>query len=673
MSFDPSRAFLRPTALALATILFAGLATDVSAQRRAAAPAAPTACTDFYSFSNKDWLEANALPGPGIASASALQELRDLAARQQRQLLDQAMNAPQNEIQQLLGNFWASGLDEAAVETDGSAPIAPLLARIDGIRRARDIAPTITALHQVGIPVAFGFNADVDLADLDRHIGYFTQGGLGLPGAEFYSRDDEETGALMERYRQYVRSILALTGVTEDALDAQVEAVLDLETQLAGHWRGAEQMRDPRNNHALVPTAGLRRQFRQLRLDQFLGEQGVQSEQVSLANPELFGLLDHLVANAPASQWQSYLRFHVGNAMAPYLSQAFRDAEFAFHGRVLRGETAPAARPDQVLAAINQAAGPMLAREYVARHLPDITRTRAERIAGQVRDALSAALQDNAWMDPTTRAEAARKLQGLRIEIGAPVQDLDFSVQPMGRDSFGANMLIASTWRHAQEMRRIGQANVSQRWDALPQQPALGYDLAQNRLIVSAAVLQPPVLDMAADPASHYGSFGALVGHELGRSIDILGRNVDADGNVRDWWTQADQTAWTERTHGLATQYHTYVFPGAPDAMVDGTRNRDANAADLAGLELAWAAYQASDDRPSSEVPQEFFRGWASLWRQQASPDAAALSAANQLQTPGQWRTNGPLANLPAFGEAFECKPGTPMQRAEAEQVSIWR
>lgn len=672
MSIDPSRAFLRPTALALATLLFAGIAADAGAQRRGAAPPAPTACTDFYTFANKDWLEANAQPGPGIASASALMELRDLAARQQRELLDQAMNAPENEIQQLLGNFWASGLDEAAVEADGSTPIAPLLGRIDAIRRARDIAPTIAALHQVGIPVAFGFSADVDLANLDRHIGYFTQGGLGLPGAEFYSRDDEQTRALMDRYRQYVRSILALTGVTEEALDAEVESVLALETRIAGHWRGVEQTRDPRNNYAPVPTAGLRRQFRQLRLDQFLAEQGVASEQVSMANPELFALLDHLVANAPASQWQSYLRFHVGNAMAPYLSKAFRDAEFEFHGRVLRGETAPAARPEQVLAAINQAAGPMLAREYVARHLSDATRSRAADISGQVRDALAAAVESNTWMDPATRAEAARKLQGLRIEIGAPVHDLDFTVQPMGRESFGANMLIASTWRHAQEMRRIGQENVSRRWDVLPQQPALAYDLAQNRLIVSAAVLQPPVLDMTADPASHYGSFGALVGHELGRSIDVLGRNVDAEGHLRDWWTRADQAAWTERTHSLATQYHGYAFPGAADAMVDGTRNRDANAADLAGLELAWAAFQAGGT-PAEDASQAFFRGWAGLWRQQLSPDAAALAAANQLQTPGQWRTNGPLANLPAFGATFSCKPGTPMQRPGAEQVSIWR
>ena len=672
----PTRPFAaRPLALAAAALLMASLAADADAQRRGAPaqPPAPTACTDFYSFTNSEWLEANALPGPGVASASALQELRDLTGRQQRQLLDQSMNAPANEIQQLLGNFWASGLDEAAVEADGSKPIAPLLARIDGMRRARDIAPTLAALHQVGIPVLFGFSADLDLDNLERHIGYFSQGGLGLPGPAYYDREDADTRALVDRYRDYVRNLLALTGVEEGNLDAAADAVLDMESQIAGYWRSHEHMRDPRNNYAPVATSGLRREYRSLRLDQFLKEQGVTGDTVSLANPELFAKLDHMVANAPIEQWRAYLRFHVGNAMAPYLSSTFRDVEFEFHGRVLRGESEPAARPDQVLAAINKAAGPMLAREYVATYLPDATRERAGAVAGQVRDALLAAVQRNDWMDPATRAEATRKLQALRIEVGAPVQDLDFSIQPMGRSSFGANMLIASTWQHAQEMRRIGQANATRRWDVLPQQPALAYDVAHNRLIVSAAVLQPPVLDMAADPAAHYGSFGALVGHELGRSVDILGRQVDASGGLRNWWTPSDEIAWNDRTHALATQYHAYVFPGTGDAMVDGTRNRDANAADLAGLELARQALEAQAAELSKEASQAFFQAWAALWRQQLSPDAATVAAASQLRTPGQWRANGPLVHLPAFGEAFDCKPGTPMQRAEAEQVRIWR
>lgn len=663
---------VRPLALAAAAVLLAGLAADAGAQRGSAAPAEPTACTDFHAFANRDWMEANTLPGPGVATASALQELRDLTVRQQRALLDAAMNAPANERQQALGNFWASGLDEAAVEADGARPIAALLARIDGISRARDVAPVIADLHRAGIPVAFEFNADLDLADPDRYIGYFTQGGLGLPGPDYYSRQDQEAGSLLERYRTYVRTILALTGVAEAELDAQVQAVIDLERHIAPHWRPLEQMRDPRNNHAPVATSGLRRQFRNLRLDQFLKTQEVSAEQVSMANPELFALLDHLVANAPPAQWKAYLRFHLASAMAPYLSQPFRDAEFEFHGRVLRGESAQPARPDQVLAAINRTAGPLLGQEYVAAHLPGATRERATTIAGQVRDALVRAVERSEWMDPATRAEAGRKLQALRIDVGAPDWAPDAGLPPLGRESFGANVLAAAGWRHAYEMRRIGETGAP-RWDVLPQQPALAYDLAHNQLVVTAAVLQPPVLDMTADPAAHYGSLGALVGHELGRSVDILGRHVDAGGNIRNWWTQADETAWNDRAHGLATQYHAYPFPGSSTAMVDGTRHRDANAADLAGVELAWAALEQAGPQPAQESAQAFFRAWAGLWRQQMSPDAAARAAAEQARTPGKWRANGPLANLPAFGEAFGCEAGTPMQRAADEQVRIWR
>ncbi|NZA28092.1 M13 family metallopeptidase [Luteimonas sp. SJ-92] len=661
----------RPLAFALAACLALGLPIDADAQRRAArAPAGPTECTDFYSTVNKDWLAANMVIGSG--SVSALGELQALALQQQRDLLDAAMRSPQNHVQQLLGDFWASGLDEAAVEADGAQPIAPLLARIDGIRRARDVPPAIAALHQVGIPVAFNFNADVDLADLSRHIGYFSQGGLGLPDPAYYTRDDADTQAIFGRYRDYVRSILALTGTAEKTLDEDTAAVIDLETRIARHWRAITLARDPRANYAPVPTAGFDRQYKRLQLDEFLKTLAIDGDTVSMANPDLFAALDELVGSVKPAQWKAYLRFHIGDAMAPYLSRTFREAEFEFHGRVLRGQAEPLPRQTQVLDAINKAAGPMLGREYVARHLPDGSRMRATTIATEVRDALLRGIERSAWLSEPGKAEARAKLEAMRIEIGAPERDIDYSVQPMGRGSFGGNMLIASTWRHREEMRRIGQHNADQRWEVLPQQPALAYDLAHNRLIVSAAVLQPPVLDMAQDAAAHYGSYGALVGHELGRSVDVRGRLVDAGGNVRTWWSETDQAAWNDLANRLAGQYNGYAWPAGTALMVDGTRTRDENAADLAGVELAWDALQTATPELPAESAKSFFRAWAQLWRQQMSADVASRLAAGE-HPPGQWRTNGPLANLPAFGGAFDCKAGTAMQRGEDEQVRIWR
>ena len=663
-----------PLALALSTSLALAFVTpDADAQRRGAAraPAGPTACGDFHAFANKDWLAANPVPATG--AVSALGELQARVLEQQRELLTTAMNAPQGNVQKLLGDFWASGLDEAAIEADGSTPIAPLLDRINGIRRARDIPAAIAALHQVGIPVVFNFSADLDLADLDRHIGYFAQGGTGLPDPAFYTREDAAAREVLGLYNAYVRRILALTGTAEADLEAESQLVIDLETRIARASRPIAELRDPRRNYALVPTEGLGKTWKRLQLDEFLAAQGVADDSVSIANPELFATLDGLVGSLKPAQWKTYLRFHVGDAMAPYLAKGFRDASFDFRGRVLRGEAAQPPREQLVLQAINRAAGQMVAREYVGRHLPDANRNRAETIAVGIRDALVRAVARAPWMDEPTRAAATAKLQALKIEVGAPVRDIDYTVQPMGRGSFGGNMLIASTWQHREEMKRIGRGNAQRRWPVQPQEPALAYDAAHNRLLVSAAVLQSPVLDMARDGAAHYGSFGALVAHELSHAVDGRGRHIDAAGELRDWWTPGTATAWTDRLNALAVQYGNYDYPGLAGRKINASLTRDENAADLAAMEIAWDAFSQAQPEAAKDAREAFFGAWAGLWREQVSPAVAEQRAGTAVQAPGQWRTNGPLTNLPAFSEVYGCKAGNAMYRNEAERVSLWR
>ncbi|MBJ6980418.1 M13 family metallopeptidase [Luteimonas sp. MC1572] len=664
----------KPLVLALAASLLLGLAApDADAQRRRAAkaPAGPTACGDFYAFTNKDWLAATPVPATGTISAFG--ELQQRVLEQQRELLSTAMTAPQGNVQKLLGDFWASGLDEAAVEADGANPIAPLLDRINGIKRAKDIPPSIAALHQVGIPVAFNFSADVDLADLERHVGYFAQGGTGLPDPAYYTREDADARALLGRYNNYVQKILALTGTAEKDLAAEAQQVIDLETRIARASRPIPSLRDPRRNYALVATDTLGKSYKRLQLDAFLTAQGVTDDSVSIANPELFAALDGLVGSLKPAQWKTYLRFQVGDAMAPYLSKGFRDAEFDFRGRVLRGETQQPSRELLTLAAINHAAGQMVAREYVGRYLPEASRTRAETIAGEVRDALVRSLDRNAWMDDATKAEAGKKLAALKIEVGAPRRDVDYTVQPMGRGSFGGNMLIASTWHHREEMKRIGRGNAQRRWGVQPHQPALAYDAAHNRLVISAAVLQAPVLDMSRDGAAHYGTLGALVAHELSHAIDGKGRMLDASGTVRDWWTPGTNAAWSDRLNRLSAQYGAYDVPNLAGRKVNATLTRDENAADLAAVELAWDALQHAQPALEKDGRQAFYAAWAGLWRQQPSAAFAEQQAASESHAPGKWRANGPLANQPAFSELFACKAGDAMRRKDEERVSLWR
>lgn len=655
-------------ALAVAAALLAGVAGHAAAQDKDAGPA--DACTDFHAFANADWLAANA---PAATPVTALAQLEARAVAQQHELLDAAMRTPQGPLQSLLGDFWASGLDEAAIERAGAQPIAPLLERIAGIRRERDIAPAIAALHQAGIPVLFDFGADLDGAGGDSYIGYFGQGGLGLPDPAFYTRDDAATAAMLARYRDYVRKILVLAGVPAEQAAAQAQVVVDIETRIAQASRPLSLLRDADSRHAPVAVAGLGQQYPRLALEKFLQAQAVDAANVSLANPQLFAALDGMVGELEPEQWRAYLRFHLGNAMAPHLSKAWRDAHFAFHGAALRGQTMPALRAGQVLATLNRIGGPILGHEYAARFVPAATAARAQEIATRVRDALDRGIDRNAWMSPQAKAEAKAKLAALRIGIGTPQHAYDFGLAPLDRASYGGNVLALAAWRQREETRRIGNAAAGRRWPVLPQQPMLALDPAGNRLLVTAAMLQAPVLDMSQDVAAQYGAFGALVGHELSHGFDAQGRLVDAGGALRDWWTPADASAWDARMAQLTAQYVSFPIPTPPGVAFDPRRIEAENAADLAGVELALDAFATAQAAADVPAQQAFYGAWSRLWAQQLSPQQIRQRAASDVHAPGYWRSNGPLRNQPGFAEAFSCKEGTPMHQPEDERVSFWR
>ena len=278
-------------------------------------------------------------------------------------------------------------------------------------------------------------------------------------------------------------------------------------------------------------------------------------------------------------------------------------------------------------------------------------------------------------MSAAAKAEAKAKLDKLKIEIGTPRRDLDYTVQPMGRGSFGGNMLIASTWRHREEMKRIGRGNADRRWDVLPQQPALAYDIAQNRLIVTAAMLQAPVLDMTRGRRRRSTARSARwSATSSSHAVDDKGRMVDAAGNVRDWWTPAEAARGMRSASAWPRSTTASTYPALKGVKVNGALTRDENMADLAGVELAWDACATRNPPATTAAKQAFFQGWAQLWAQQLQPRKPPHAlAASDVHAPGQWRANGPLMNQPAFGEAFACKAGTPMQPKDAiSRSAIW-
>ncbi|MBS0575210.1 MAG: M13 family metallopeptidase [Proteobacteria bacterium] len=637
-----------------------------------AAPAsvAAAACDDFYADANAAWLRQH--PAPASGSVSAFDAMRSRAREQERNLLEDLARGASDAAGRALATVWNEGLNEAAIEAAGATPLQPSFARIGAIRKSKDIAAAVADLHAAGLPVLFNFAADRDVADADLRIGYASQGGLGLPDPAYYTRTDAETRDVLGRYRAYIQTILQLSGTPADQIATQSGWVLSMEMQLAQASLPLAQQREPASAYRLSRVADLQKAYPRLALAGFLKAQQVNVGSLSLANTRYFDTVEGMLANTPVEQWQAYLRFQVASKMAPYLTRAFQDAHFQMYEKLLGGAAQPRSRQDLVQDAIDRALGPLVGHVWTQRYLPAASREAATRVADGVRGALKAAIASNAWMDDATRAAAQAKLARLRIEIGEPASVPSIDGLALGK-GFATDMLTLAAWKHRDEMAQIGQRGGARAWPQPAQIPNLSYDLLDNRLVVSAAMLQPPVFDATMSPAQQYGAFGALLGHALHAAIGGKGRSLDADGQLREWWSAAARAAFEQRTAPIVGQYDGYVVAGT--TKVDGSRTREENLADLGGVELAWLAYAATDPaagKPArSAADRAFFTAYAQMWARHSAADSAIAWAASSPQAPAKYRVEGVLANLAEFASTYACKPGQPMSARQA--VSIWR
>jgi len=682
--------------LAFDTNVAAAAGTKSKKAKPAATAPAESPCSDYYDVVNADWLKAN--PAPSEGSISTFDRMLANARQQERTLLEADASAPGNDADRALGALWTDGMNEAAIEAAGATPLQPLFDRIAKAKKAKDIPAVIADLHAAGVPVLFNFSADVDLKDFDHQLGYANQGGLGLPDPDYYTRSDTDTRALLGRYRSYVEKILSLSGTAPDKVTTESGWVVGIEIQLAQASLPLVQLREPANEYQPVTLADLQKTYPNFAFGTFLHTQHADDDRISLAHTGYFAAADGMLASVPVEQWQAYLRFHVANALAPYLSRGFQDAHFDLYDRVLNGEQQPQPRWLDVLDAVDRALGEAMGHAYAEHYLPGASKTAATNVADGLRAAAKNAIANNAWMDAPTRAAAQAKLDKLRIELGEPTRKMSFSGLTLGGGGFAADMLAAAHWRHERDMAAIGKRTSERRWPVLAQIPDVSYDLVQNRVVITAAFLQAPVFDASADMAQQYGALGALIGHQLHYAFDSKGRTIDADGQLHDWWTPLASAAYEQRTAPIIAQYDAYEVEGG--VKVNGHQTRDENLADLAGVELALEAFKAAMPataqtpqaaplpapskkgharaavaKPASEsvaTPEKhFFEAYAKVWERSTAPDTATAEVSTSIQAPAKDRVNGPLANLPEFSKSYACKSGQPMNITTP--VSIWR
>ncbi len=633
-------------------------------------------CSDFFQHANGGWLKANPIPAE-YSQWSLDDELRERNLALQREILDAAAKNPGSvgSITQKIGDFYASALDEATVNAAGFTPIQADLARIAALKTSADVAALVRAWHAQGLPVLFDFSAESDMKNATVVIGYATQGGLGLPDRDYYTRSDAKSKALLDTYRKHVARMLALVG--DGNADAEAGWIVDLETTLAKASLDRVALREPLNSYHIVSIKEADAQtphFAWSAFHQELGRGDV--TRFSLAQPTFFAAADKALATVPVAHWQAYLRWHLVDFAASSLSKDFVDADFDFHGRTLRGTQELKPRWKRAIDATNAALGFAVGEAYVERTFPPEAKQRALALVKNLEVALRTRLAKLDWMGEETKKAAYAKLETLVPKIGYPDTWRDYSALTIKRGAYFDNVRAATAFEAKRRYAKIGKPVDRSEWDMLPQTVNAYYNPLQNEIVFPAAQLQPPYFDASADDAVNYGGIGAVIGHEMLHGFDDEGSQFDAQGNLRDWWTKQDRTRFNARTAKLARQFDAYV---PIDALhINGKLTLGENIADLGGLQVALDAFKLTPQGKSGEArdgltaDQRFFLAFAQSWRTQQRPEALRLQVQSNEHAPAKFRVDGPVSNLPAFAEAFSCKVGAPMARAAADRVDIW-
>ena len=634
------------------------------------------ACVDFDGHINGKWVAANAIPGDRSSwGVSEILGERSLAI--QHQLAEQAAAASNaTGIEKIVGDFWATGMDTARINAQGISPLTPQLQVIDALA---DQATLTTYLHEraaEGRNPLFGFGADADFKNSSMNIAYAMQGGLSLPDKTYYF--DADKADIRKAYEAHIVKLLQLSGVPADAAATQAKDVITLETRLAKASLSSEDLsRDVALYYNPVSLAEADKLTPNFSWTEFFKSQGVAApEMFSLAMPAFHQEVSKMLVDVPIEQWKNYLRFHAIDAAASDLSDEFVAENFEFYSKTLHGQKEMKPRWKQVLGAINSEAGEALGQMYVDVAFPPEAKAQMEVLVGNLGTALKTRIEQLSWMSDDTRQKALAKWETFTPKVGYPDKWRDWSGLSTSRDSYLGNVQAAETFNYKWDLGKIGKPVDKTEWGMTPQTVNAYYNPLANEIVFPAAILQPPFFDPEADEAINYGGIGATIGHEMIHGYDDQGARFGAGGNFEEWWTPQDAAKFSALTGKLVEQFD--AFEAAPGLHVNGKLTLGENIADLGGLAVAQDALAlATKDKPDPKTDgltrlQRFFAGYALSWRSKDTPESLKVQLASDPHAPARFRTNGPLTQLPAFAQAFDCKPGQPMVRAADKQVVIW-
>jgi predicted metalloendopeptidase len=568
-------------------------------------------------------------------------------------------------------------MDTQAIEKAGPAPLKPAFARIKAIQSGRDLAAAIARAQMEGGAPAFGFCVEQDDRRSTAYIAQFAQGGLGLPDRDYYTGSDERSREIRARYLEHVARMFGLTGEKPLLAKAHAGLVLALETRLAEASMTQVERRDPNVVYHKLTVAELAALAPGFDWAGYRATLGLGEEAVLVRQPAFFRTFSAMVEEVPLAQWKTYLRWQALTAAADRLSEPFEREHFAFFGATLNGIKELSARWKRVQDAADQALGEALGQLYVERAFGPGAKVRALELVANLRAALGERIRDLDWMGSATRAAALDKLAALTVKIGYPGQWRDYAGLEVGRTSYADNAVRANVFEFKRNLAKLGRPVDRGEWDMTPPTVNAYYNPQLNEIVFPAGILQPPFFDPEADDAVNYGAIGMVIGHEMTHGFDDQGRQYDAEGNLKEWWTPEDSRAFADRTGLVVRQFD--ALEALPGLHLNGRLTLGENIADLGGLKIAFAAYQKSlEGRPRPvdldgfTAEQRFFLGYAQAWAFHAREEAVRMRVVVDPHAPPRFRVNAPLANLPEFIQAFGCGAGTPMNNPVEARPVIW-
>jgi endothelin-converting enzyme/putative endopeptidase len=632
-------------------------------------------CTDFYGHACSKWQAQNPIPGDH-PSWGRFNELEERGEQTVRGILEKyaANDSTRSPVEQKIGDYYQSCIDEAAIEAAGTRPLADEFKAIDGLKSKADLAKEIIRLHRQAVGAVFTFTSDQDFKDATQTIAEADQGGMALPDRDYYVKDDPKSVELRKQYVDHVQKMFELLGDSPTKSAAEAKSVMDIETGLAKGALDRVSRRDPNKVYHKLEAKDLAALSPDFNWNVYLTGIGAPATQVvNVTEPDFFKQMDTVLKTASLDDWKTYLRWHVVHGNAALLPAKFVNENFNFFSKTLAGTKELSPRWKRCVRYTNGDLGEAVGQKYVELTFGAEGKDRTLKMVQALERALGEDIRSLSWMSLETKKQALVKLQAISNRIGYPDKWRDYSSLKIARGDALGNSLRANEFEFQRQLNKIGKPVEKNDWPYPPSTVNASYNPQLNNITFPAGILQPPFYDNQADDAMNFGGIGAVIGHELTHGFDDEGSQFDAQGNLRNWWTEQDKKEFEQRTKCVSDEYSN--FTAIDDLKVNGPLTLGENVADNGGMRVAYMALLSTlaGKQPAAidglTPQQRFFLGWANGWCQNRTDALSRMLVTVDPHSPGKWRVNGVVSNMPEFQEAYHCKPNAAMVRQNACRV----